>query len=196
MLEYLIPSSLYPCMKFMEACMFQLLFFYVLLEAMMLDICIRFLSGNKSVTSVTATFKEFTVIPTTRARTSQMSSTLVKVRLLWQQLPPQQLQKSSKFWPSISCNFSHYWTPKIPVYKVNQCKLSDKYFTAVFKDCKELKINGYINDGVYFIYPYLPIATSVRVYCDMTTDGGGWTVGFSLLILYHLSPTNIFILLI
>lgn len=78
MLEYLIPSSLYPCMKFMEACMFQLLFFCVLLEAMMLDICIRFLSGNKSVTSVTATFKEFTVIPTTRARTSQTSSTLVQ----------------------------------------------------------------------------------------------------------------------
>lgn len=79
MLEYLIPSSLYPRMKFMEACMFQLLFFYVLLEAMMLDICIRFLSGNKSVTSVTATtFKEFTVIPTNRARTSQTSSTLVQ----------------------------------------------------------------------------------------------------------------------
>lgn len=80
MLEYLIPSSLYPCMKFMEACMFQLLFFYVLLEAMMLDICIRFLSGNKSVTSVTATtFKEFTV--TTRARTSQTSSTLVQCKV-------------------------------------------------------------------------------------------------------------------
>lgn len=35
--------------------------------------------GNKSVTSVTAsTFKQFTVIPTTRARTSQTSSTLVQ----------------------------------------------------------------------------------------------------------------------
>lgn len=63
---------------------------------------------------------------------------------------------------------------------MNQCKLSEKYFTDVFKDCKELKINGYTNDGVYFIYPYLPIATSVRVYCDMTTDGGGLTVGFFL----------------
>lgn len=136
-------------MKFMEACMFQLLFFYVLLEAMMLDICIRFLSGNKSVTSVTATtFKEFTEFQLPERERHKLHQHLFKVRLLWQQLPPQQLQKSSKFWPSISCNFSHYWTPKIPVYKVNQCKLSDKYFTAVFKDCKELKINGYINDGV------------------------------------------------
>lgn len=66
-------------MKFMEACMFQLLFCYVLLESMMLDICIQFISRNKSVTSVTATtLKQFTVVPTTRARTSQTLSTLVQ----------------------------------------------------------------------------------------------------------------------
>lgn len=59
--------------------MFQLLLFYVLLESMMLDICIQFISGNKSVIPVTATtFKQFTVIPTTRATTSQTSSTLVQ----------------------------------------------------------------------------------------------------------------------
>lgn len=57
----------------------SIIFFYVLLESMMLDICIQFISGNKSVTSVTATtFKQFTVIPTTRARMSQTSSTLVQ----------------------------------------------------------------------------------------------------------------------
>lgn len=48
----------------------------------------------------------------------------------------------------------------------------------MFKDCKELKINGYINDGVYFIYLYFLIVMLVRVYCDMMIDGGGWMVRF------------------
>lgn len=48
------------------------------------------------------------------------------------------------------------------------------------KDCKELNLKGFNADGVYKIYPYLPVTTAVRVYCDMTTDGGEWTVSLSL----------------
>lgn len=48
--------------------------------------------------------------------------------------------------------------------------------TGMFKDCRDLKLNGYSTDGVYTIHPYLPVTTAVRVFCDMTTDGGGWTV--------------------
>lgn len=45
-------------------------------------------------------------------------------------------------------------------------------------DCSELP--KYISlSGVYTIYPD---KSEVKVYCDMSTDGGRWTVSFKLMI--------------
>ncbi|XP_030065297.1 microfibril-associated glycoprotein 4 [Microcaecilia unicolor] len=42
-------------------------------------------------------------------------------------------------------------------------------------DCEVFQKRGYITDGVYVIYPRGP-NWPVPVYCDMSNDGGGWTV--------------------
>nr|XP_034321773.1 microfibril-associated glycoprotein 4-like [Crassostrea gigas] len=45
-------------------------------------------------------------------------------------------------------------------------------------DCKELYMNGIRKSGVYTIYPWEktdPDYRPIKVYCDMESEGGGWT---------------------
>lgn len=45
------------------------------------------------------------------------------------------------------------------------------------QDCKDLQDAGNSDSGVQFIYPYVGQPDRrVKVYCDQSTDGGGWTV--------------------
>ncbi|XP_022236587.1 techylectin-5A-like, partial [Limulus polyphemus] len=44
-------------------------------------------------------------------------------------------------------------------------------------DCTDVLLNGHRTSGVYRIWPKSWMFTgSIDVYCDMDTDGGGWTV--------------------
>ncbi|KAG7159297.1 ficolin-1-like 6 [Homarus americanus] len=44
-------------------------------------------------------------------------------------------------------------------------------------DCADHLVNGATKSGVYSIYPFTCLCSKpVKVWCDMETDGGGWTV--------------------
>ncbi|XP_071322843.1 tenascin isoform X4 [Trachinotus anak] len=44
------------------------------------------------------------------------------------------------------------------------------------KDCAQILLNGETTSGVFTIYVGGEESQPIRVYCDMTTDGGGWMV--------------------
>lgn len=54
-------------------------------------------------------------------------------------------------------------------------EVSQQDFTCVPEDCQSVYLNGGKKSGLYFIRP-TPTSEAIQVWCDMETEGGGWTV--------------------
>ncbi|GBN77050.1 hypothetical protein AVEN_84916-1 [Araneus ventricosus] len=65
--------------------------------------------------------------------------------------------------------------PILQAAKEGDCSKCPKHGKPM--DCAELLENGVTESGVHTVYPRSRLSTckSIDVYCDMETDGGGWT---------------------
>ncbi|KAF8777158.1 Techylectin-5A like protein [Argiope bruennichi] len=79
----------------------------------------------------------------------------------------------------ISCNLSKSAInedARVENAEEGDCKCPKKHEKPM--DCAEVLENGNAKSGVYTIWPRSRLAecSSIEVFCDMVTDGGGWIV--------------------
>ncbi|KAK4322012.1 hypothetical protein Pmani_007214 [Petrolisthes manimaculis] len=83
----------------------------------------------------------------------------------------------------MTTNIPYYTPTTTPPTTTTHDNTPPDYSSSEFRpvDCADLLMSGETTSGVYDIYPFTCKCDGekIRVWCDMETDGGGWTVFLS-----------------
>jgi hypothetical protein len=72
--------------------------------------------------------------------------------------------------------YTLYLTRALCFYVFANSSGNGQTMTTPLANCLAIRNLGYTTDGVYYVNPTNAVGQTTPVHCDMTTDGGGWTL--------------------
>lgn len=138
---------------------------------------------SRHITTVFTTGKDFITLFILFSAVNDLSG-LEKIQIFFFSLPA---PHGKTCYTTFRLSKDRSITPRLSWCVFNVCFPVGQLYRSP-RDCGQILVNGETTSGLYTIYVAGEESQPIQVYCDMTTDGGGWMVRNSmmLVVMQHL----------